>query len=704
MNSPLRLIRDADGIASVVFDKPDSGANVFDASTLDALSAALDELASAPPRGVVFTSAKPKIFLAGADIGAFSKVAGPDAARALSRRGQDLFNRVADLPCPSVAALHGQTLGGGCELALACDWRIASDDPATRVGLPEIQLGILPAWGGCHRLPRLLGLPAALDIILAGKALPAVPARKRGLVDQIVPRDHFSRLASAWIARGKRPAPRFRGTEIPPLTWIVGRKARAAVLARTRGLYPAPLKALEVVLAGLGRPRADALRLEQEALAELMATPECRNLVRVFFLQEAAKKRRVEDAPPEPPPTVRRVLVVGAGVMGAGIAHWHAARGNEVLLRDVNPDALNAGLRRIQGWLDEATRRHALSRPQAARVRDRLLPILADAPLPRVDLAVEAAPEKLELKQALFAELDARLPPDALLCTNTSALSIDALAGAVRDPSRVVGLHYFNPVHKMQLVEVVRGARSSPAAVARAVAFAREAGKLPVVVRDRPGFLVNRVLLPYLVEAGLLLEQGADPQVIDDALLDFGMPMGPLRLLDEVGADVGRHVAEFLAASFPDHMATPAILTRLVEAGALGRKSGRGVYLYPGGRSEAKGVNPDLARWRAGAHHGATPPGRLRDRMLFLLINECARVLEEGVAESAADVDFALVFGAGFAPFRGGPLRYADALGAGTLVAALDALAASEGPRFAPCARLRHLADKGEPFHPADRG
>ena len=702
MPSTLRLTRDPDGIATLVFDKPDSGANIFDAATLDELGAALDELVATPPRGLVLASAKPKIFIAGADIHAFSKAAGPDAARALAKRGQDLFNRIADLPFPTVAAIHGQALGGGCEIALACDWRMASDTRETRVGLPEIMLGILPAWGGCHRLPRLIGLPAALDLILAGKALAPYPAKKNGLVDRLVPREHFPRIAAELINQGKRPPAPFRWTDLAPLRAVVGRKAAQVLRSRTRGHYPAPVKALEVILGGFGKPRAEALRLEQEGLAALMATPECKNLVRVFFLQERAKKVRVEDAPAGKPAPIRRMAVVGAGVMGAGIAQWHSARGTEVLLRDINPEAVNAGMKRIGAVYTEATARHALTRTEARQGLDRVYPQAGGGRLDRVDLVVEAAPERMDIKQKVFADLDAAAPTDALLATNTSALSIDGIAGAVRDPGRVVGLHYFNPVHKMQLVEVVRGARTAPATVARAVAFAQESGKLPVVVRDRPGFLVNRILLPYLVEAGLLFEQGATPAAIDNALFDFGMPMGPLRLIDEVGADVGLHVAGFLAASFPGHMAVPAVLERMVKDGALGKKSGRGFFLYGGPRGEASGPNPAAAAWRLGTRQAQTPPGALRDRMLYLLINECARCLEEGVVASAADVDFGMIFGTGFAPFRGGPLRYADARGVADITAALESLAAAEGPRFAPCALLKSMVEHRRVFYPEE--
>ena len=689
----LHLSREPGGTAVITFDRPGAGANLFDLATLDELADVLASLEAAPPAALMLTGAKPKIFFAGADIQGFSAVRDPDAIRAIARRGQELFNRIADLPCPTVAAIHGQALGGGCEMALACDWRVLSDTSDTRIGLPEIRLGILPAWGGSHRLPRLIGMVPALDLILAGKTVPAQRALKLGLADQVVPREHLIEAAAALAARGKPHRTRFRWPELSLLRRSVHRNARARLLAETRGLQPAPLKALEVVMAGFKRPRGEALRLERDGLAELMLTPECANLIRVFFLQERAKRIRVADAPPEPAAPVRRIAVVGAGVMGAGIAHWHGTRGQEVLLRDVSPEAVNSGLRRVGALVADAVKRRSLSKLEARRGLDRIVPLSGGASLPRVDVVIEAAPEDLGLKRDLFAALDRDAPESAILATNTSALSIDRIADAVRDPARVVGLHYFNPVHRMQLVEVVRGPRTSPAVVARAVAFAQAAGKLPVVVRDAPGFVVNRVLMPYLVEAALLFAQGAAPARIDAAMLDFGMPMGPLRLLDEVGADTALRVASFLAGAYPDHMRVPAVLEAMVRDGATGRKAGAGFYLHTAGPRGTPRPNPASAAWIEGSTCAGLSREDLTRRMIFPLINECARCVAEGVAASADDADFALVFGAGFAPFRGGPLTYAKTLGARTVVEALAAWA-EEDPRFAPCGLLREMADR----------
>ena len=690
MTQNLHLSQQPGGMAVITFDRPGAGANLFDLATLDELAAALDTLEAAPPSALALVSAKPKIFFAGADIQGFSTVRDPDAIRAIARRGQNLFNRIADLPCPTVAAIHGQALGGGCEMALACDGRVLSDSRDTRIGLPEILLGILPAWGGSHRLPRLIGLVPALDLILAGKTVPAQRALKLGLADQVVPREYLLEAAASLAARGKPDRKRFRWPELSLLRSSVHRNARARLMAKTRGLYPAPLKALEVVMAGFDRPRDEVLRLEQDGLAELMLTPECANLIRVFFQQERAKKIRVANAPPETPAAVRRIAVVGAGVMGAGIAQWHGARGQEVLLRDVSPDAVNAGLRRIGGLFADAVKRHALSKTEARQGLDRIVPLTGDAPLSRAELVIEAAPETMEIKRAIFAALDRDAPETAIFATNTSALSIDRIADAVRDPARVVGLHYFNPVHQMQLVEVVRGPRTSPAVVARAVAFAQAAGKLPVVVRDAPGFVVNRVLMPYLVEAALLFAQGAPMDRVDGAMLDFGMPMGPLRLLDEVGADTALQVATFLAGAFPDRMRVPSVLEAMVRAGATGRKAGAGFFLHTARSKGPPKSNPASTAWIEGAAAAGLTREELTRRMVFPMINECARCVAGEVAASADDADFAMVFGAGFAPFRGGPLKYAESLGVRTVVDTLDQWA-KDDPRLAPCALLREM-------------
>lgn len=691
-----------DGIQHLVFDRPDSGANIFDRATMEELDRHLDDIEKeANVRGLVISSAKKSIFIAGADIKELLAADLSDAdLRAVGEKGQQVFNRIEALPFPTVAAIHGAAMGGGCEVTLACDYRIASDDRATRIGLPETQLGILPAWGGSARLPRLIGLRKALDIILAGKRLAAQHARKVGLADMVVPRDHLLRMALVCIGRGKPTRKPHKLENHPASVKLISKMAAKNVAAKTRGLYPAIPKALEVVSTGVTVSPEAAMRLEIDALLTLARTDVCRNLVRVFFLQDRAKRYAVglpEGMEPDRRP-IESVVVVGAGTMGAGIAQWASARGQQVILRDIDNKALNRGMAAIGKEYAGAVKRRIFKKSEAQSGMDRVFPTAAPVPMGRVDLAIEAASENMELKKKIFADLAERVREDTLLATNTSGLSITELSEAVPYPERVVGIHYFNPVSRMQLVEVVAGRNTSPVALDRAVRYVQAIAKLPVVVKDSPGFVVNRILLPYLVEAGHLFAGGANMLDLDTAMLDFGMPMGPLRLIDEVGMDVSDHVARHLSASFGDRMPVPETLAKAVEKGWLGRKSGKGFYLYT---KKKKGDPPQHEAINALVQSQVfadTPREMLRQRMVLPMLNEAARCLEEELVEAPEDIDFAMIFGTGFAPFRGGPLRYADALGISTVVDQMKALAEKE-PRFTPCNLLVEMAAQGRTFY-----
>ena len=641
-----------DGHAVLTFDREGSSANLFDRPALVELSEKLDALAAHPEiTGLLIRSAKPAIFIAGADLKILS-AAQDDQLRDLIELGQATFQKLALLRCTTVAAIHGACVGGGYELALACDWRVASDAAATKIGLPETSLGILPAWGGTTRLPRLVGLPAALPLILGGKILAAAAAKAKGLVDAVVPRENLETHAFTFLARGKRHLKRRLLLHNPIVAPLIAALARKSLLEKTRGLYPGPAAAIEVAAKSCyGSLEAGFLR-EKEAILRLAPLSETRQLLRLFFLQEHAKKHRFADAEPR---AIGRCAVIGAGVMGAGIAYWLSTRGHEVVLRDLDDDALARGMKSIAENYREARGRRVLTHTEAARGLDRILPSATPVPLDRCDLIIEAAVERLDIKQKVFADLSARARPDAILATNTSALPIHKLAAVISNPQRLVGLHFFNPVHRMQLVEVVRADTTSDETLATAVAFVRSIGKLPVVVRDSPGFLVNRILMPYLVEAAKLFERGGDPKAIDDALLDFGMPMGPLRLLDEVGLDVAIHVARTLAEAFPDRMSVPELLEKLVAAGHAGRKSGSGFYTYDGHRISP---NPAALALRDGSEPA---PGDTAARLARAMSREARLCLDEHVAETADDIDLAMVLGTGYAPFRGGPLQ--DAVG-----------------------------------------
>lgn len=696
-----------DQICILTFDRADSAANIFDRATLGELNNHINyALCNSNLKGIVITSAKKTIFIAGADLTQLGTARTPDELRDIIEFGQAIFGRLATLSIPTVAAIHGACVGGGYEVCLACDYRIASPDKATKIGLPETQLGILPAWGGSARLPRLIGLPKALDIILGGKTLAAKPALKCGMIDDIAPREYLVEKACHLIrTRGSKLRRRSHGLvhsiyNSGPMVKFIAGKVEKQVQKKTRGHYPAIPKALEVVTRGLATSVEGALALERDAILELGPSETCRNLIRIFFLQERAKKLTglPRDAKPDKKfVPVRRVAVIGAGVMGAGIVQWASSRDLSVILRDINHEAVAKGLTGIAKLYEQGVRRHALTKVEARAGMDRIAPSAVDVPLTSTDVIIEAAVEKMDLKKQLFARLDELAGPETILATNTSALSISEIASGTKHPERVVGIHFFNPVHRMQLVEVIVGRQTSPKIVCRAVKFVQQIGKLPVVVKDSPGFLVNRILMPYLIEAGYLFEHGARVEDIDESMLEFGMPMGPLRLIDEVGVDVSNHVASDLASKFSDRMHAPDVLTKMLKDGLLGKKSGKGFYVHTKKGKEPT-VNTRIDRYHVDASCAKLSRDDLRNRMVLLMINESARCLEGGIVDEAADVDFGMIMGTGFSPFLGGPLRFADTIGLPQIVDEMKRLADTE-LRFTPCNLLQAMAGSGQKFY-----
>jgi 3-hydroxyacyl-CoA dehydrogenase/enoyl-CoA hydratase/3-hydroxybutyryl-CoA epimerase len=632
-----------------------------------------------------------------------------ERVREIVQRAHAVFGRLAALPCPTVAAIDGPCLGGGAELALACDSRIASDEERTRIGFPEILLGIFPAFGGTTRLPRLVGLAAALDLILTGRALDGRRAEKLGLVARAVPGpwliEHAHRRLGEVAGRppgARRDAFRPRGA----LPWLIERtpwgralalsRARAMTRARTGGRYPAPLAALSVIEHGVGRPLEEGFRLEAGRVSDLVVGPVCKSLVRVFQLSERARKDPVAADSTLAPAPIRGLALVGAGVMGGGIAELASRHGLTVRLRDLQPAALTRALLTVRGLIEERGR---LRRGRPAEVdaqMARILPTLELDGVGRCDLALEAVVEDLDVKRRVLAELEVRIRPDAVLATNTSSLPVGELAGGLRHPERFCGIHFFNPVHRMPLVEIVRGPRTSDATLTTAVGLARALGKTPVVVSDSPGFVVNRILMPYLREAVHLLEEGYPVTAIDGAMRGFGMPMGPLEVADEVGIDVAAKVAGILARAFPGRMTEAPALGALVAAGRLGKKNGRGFYRHRGRR---RVPDPDL-RGVLRLERDRRPQSleALSERMALAMVNEAARCLEEGVVTDAGMLDLAMVYGSGFPPFHGGPLRWADAFGLARVEGRLRALRAEKGERFEPAAGIVELAARGGTF------
>jgi 3-hydroxyacyl-CoA dehydrogenase / enoyl-CoA hydratase / 3-hydroxybutyryl-CoA epimerase len=686
------------GIALLTFDRPESSANIFDQATFDELNEHLNVLAGdSKVRGLVIRSNKPKIFIAGADLNGFTQDLNAEKLAYFVELGQNTFDRIAQLRFPTIAAIHGVALGGGFEVALACDYRVASLDSSTKVGLPETSLGILPAWGGSTRLPRLVGLPIALDAIVSGKQYNARRAKKLGMVDEVSHPERLLELAlQVLVARpGKKRGLKQFVTNRPPISTFVAGQARKKILAKTRGHYPAPLKAFEVVTSGLTVPHAQSLENERRAVIELASGEIAQNLIRIFFLQERAKKLSIKSD--QPIPKIRKAMVVGAGLMGSGIAQWLSARGIRVVLKDIGPDPLGKGLQSIHKIYADAVKRQIFSETEAQTGIDRILPIYEDVPLRDIEIVIEAAVEMLDIKQQIFRGIAEKVPGCQLIASNTSALSIDQIAEGLPDPAKVVGIHFFNPVHRMQLVEVVQGARTSSSTLAAAVQFVKSIGKLPVLVKDSPGFLVNRILLPYLMEAFNLFAEGFRVERIDRVMLDFGMPMGPLRLTDEVGLDVSLHVGRDLAQRVKHLPPLHNTIERMLAQGWLGRKSRKGFYDY---RSETERANPVLHGFQPENEPADADDGVLRDRMVLVMINEAARCLEEKVVTEPADIDFAMIMGTGWAPFRGGPLRYSDSIGTSRIVARLRELGQKGREYLAPCGLLAEMANLSSTFYP----
>ena len=566
-----------DGIATLVFDRPNSSANIFDETTLLETQKAVETVtADASNKALIIRSAKSSIFIAGADIPSLSN-ASPGDLSSLIDLGHTVFNQIADLRIPTIAAIHGACLGGGYEIALACDWRIATEHKSTKIGLPETQLGILPAWGGTTRLSRLLTLPKALPLILAGKTLNASAAKRKGLIDVAVHPAHLLNVAKEFTQKGKRKEVPHTLVHNLASVKMIESAARKDLLHKTKGLYPAPLKALEVACKSVSQPPKAGFKLEKDAIITLASKTETKHLIGLFLESEKAKKRRIQGVEAQ---KIQSPVVIGSGIMGAGITYWLSNRGYSVLMQDIDDQALAKGMHRIHSQYQQAQVRHIISLTESHAGMDRIYASSQTVNLMKKDLIIEAAVEALPLKLKIFKDLSQRCREDCILATNTSALPIQSLAESIKNPERVIGLHFFNPVHRMPLVEIVRARSTSDATLSAALQFVQKIGKTPVIVKDSPGFLVNRVLVPYLLEACKLFANGMDPKVIDRAMLEFGMPMGPLRLLDEVGLDVGKHVAETLIAAYSDRMALPPMMEAMIEQGCLGRKVGKGFYVY----------------------------------------------------------------------------------------------------------------------------
>jgi 3-hydroxyacyl-CoA dehydrogenase/enoyl-CoA hydratase/3-hydroxybutyryl-CoA epimerase len=692
---------DSDHICLLTFDRPESGANIFDAATLDDLNEHLDFVENDHSlRGLIIASAKKSIFVAGADLKTLLKHAQTGEMRAFIAQGQKIFDRLAELKIPTIAAIHGASAGGGYELALACDYRVASDDPATRIGLPETTLGLIPAWGGCTRLPRLIGAGKAAEVITKGRLYSAQEAMKLGLVDEIAPRAQLLDRARKKLRDGKRK------TDGGPGVTSGSREPSASRQHRNA----APERACEIINKTLSISPDESLRMELDAIVDLGKTESTQNLIRNFFLAEKYKKGTSKVAAEK----VAHAAVIGAGVMGSGIAQWLSSRGVTVILRDIAREQVHRGLVNIEKTYADAVKRGLMTEEKAKTGRARIVASTAPMELRDVQFIIEAASEKFEIKKEIFCELGMQAGPKTIVATNTSALPVGRLADTTVSPEHVIGLHFFNPVSRMKLVEVIIAKQTSDDTRERSLAFVRQVGKLPVIVRDSPGFLVNRVLFPYLLDAAELFESGLEADKIDNALVQWGMPMGPLRLIDEISIDITIDIGNTLEKAYGrrDHVST--VLLWLRDGKMLGRKTGAGFYKYEG---KTQTANESLVPWRRALHgepEGVEgpdiPPDLHRDprlrlneeelanRLIFLMVNEAARCVEENIVDSPEDADYGMILGTGFAPFRGGPLRFAEHFGLKNVVNGLERLAQTE-EKFSPCEILKKHAGEGTKFY-----
>ncbi len=704
----VRIERPEPGLAVLVLDPPHRKMPVFDRALMRDLELALGELERDQKlTGLVVTGRAPTTFVAGADIDAIEALGSAELATALASFGQALFQRLAMLAAYKVAAVGGAVPGGAFEISLACDRIVLAEHPSSRIGLPETKLGILPGWGGCQRLPRRVGVPTALAAILAGKLYVAREALKYGLVDRLCAPENLVRIASEIALRRMPCARRSRGAwgvliDCNPLALgVIGTMARKNLRAQTKGRYPGPERALELVLRAPSTSLGAGFEREARALGELAVSPVCKSLIALFRGSEDAKKlAKLGDGGEAR--TIERAGVIGAGVMGGAIAGLLAEKGTSSRLADLARPALDAALLEHSKRVAKSLAKRHLQPHEARAAVDRLGVSSEIAGFGGCEFVIEAVAERLDVKRSVFAALAAQVAPDAVLATNTSSLSVDAIAATVPHPERVVGMHFFNPVHMMPLVEIVRGTATNDTTVATTAKLALKLGKTPVVVRDVAGFLVNRVLGPYLDEAVRLFDAGVDPLRIERAALDFGLPMGPLELLDEVGLDIAAHAAQALEAAYGERMKSSRSVGRFVLAGLKGKKSGAGFFVYS---KDARTGRPKRGALNGQVIEIAKPAATrlqiadevLRDRLVLALVNEAALCLEEKVVASAAELDLATVFGMGFPPFLGGVMRYVDARGAKIIVEASRKLAESPDiasrdgarERFTPCALLR---------------
>ena len=707
------------GVLTVSLNIPDHSVNTFNREVMEELRELIDSLeplckstdhdtttTERVIEAIVFKSGKPSGFIAGADINQVESITSPTEAEAISQAGQILFHRISQLPVPTIAVIRGACLGGGLEFALACDFRLVFDDSSTRLGLPEVQLGILPAWGGTQRLPKQVGLQTALEMMLKGKDLSARQAKQAGLVDHCWSDKEFSEKETHFIDTLLKDSSsqKSRSTSGKSLkNWFLDSTGfgRQLILNRAQSgiqkrdaQYPALGNILEATRQGIVSGFEQGLTFERKALGKLLFDSRSRNLIRLFLLRNRARQsiQMVSDSS-----KIKHVGVIGAGPMGTGIAQWAAFNGFHVVLCDIDPNKLSAASVTIDHLFNKAVQHHFLTAQEADRRKSLIQTGVSSADFQPCELVIEAVSEKWEIKQTVLQQLNKQLKPDTLIASNTSSLSINQLAETIAQPERFAGLHFFNPPHLMKLIEVVQGSETSAETIDRLRCFSRDLGKIPILVQDSPGFLVNRVLFPYLAESIRLVVEGVNVKTIDTQMRRFGMPMGPLELLDSIGLDVAADISQTLSSFSTEATSTIELLQKMVQKGWVGKKQKRGFYYH---ETKKPTVNPavstladSISKVQGAFSKHPVDENNIESRLVYLMINEAARCLGEEIVEEADMIDLALVYGTGFAPFTGGPLRLAADLGFHTVVSTLDALQDRHGERFQSCSVLRSLAD-----------
>ncbi len=702
--------KEIDNIGIIEIDQPDSKVNTLTTELMKELEGVIYGISGSKIEGLIIASRKKDVFIAGADIKEIEGITNFVEARSKSKEGQAILNKLENLDIPTLAAINGAALGGGLELALACRYRIAVSSEKTRLGLPEVALGIIPGFGGTKRLVRLVGIMKALDMILPGKAISYRDALRAGLVDKVV----YGKLlfdealtfikdinTKKWLRRSKkRKLLNLFLENTAPGRAALFSKAKKNVLKNTKGHYPAPLIALDVIRRCRRLSLKDSLDVESTEFAKLAITGISKNLIKVFYLSQEYKKLTGVEPKIIKPLSIKKCGVLGAGVMGGGIAQLVSFHDIPVKMKDLNYDAIGKGLSSAYKVYKGAVSKRILNKNEAAFRMGLISGATTYSGFKKVDIVIEAVVENLDIKKRVFKEVSGVVSDSAILASNTSALSITEMSRVSKNPRNVIGMHFFNPVHRMPLIEIIKGEYTSDETVAATVEFSKRLGKVPIIVNDTRGFLVNRILLPYINEAAIMLEEGISVEAIDRSAEVFGMPMGPLTLIDEIGIDIGYKVAKILEEAFGERMRVSQIFDLANKNGLYGKKTGKGFYVHRKKKrivnSEINGLLGQIKPENVKSHTGEDA---IRDRMFLLMINEASRCLQEGVCLRPSDVDVGMIFGTGFPPFRGGLLRYADKAGIQKIADTLNVFSKDHGEKYAPSKLILELAKSGKSFY-----